>query len=361
MQGRRAPRQLVAKHPHQSDAQKLRVEVVKAVYGRDVQHPEWRWSVLPGLCPKVLTAKTARAISTSPHNWWVAHKTDGVRAIVHLTPKGEMTAFDRRFEPFVRAQVSISPGSPLGGLCVFDAEIAQSVEEPDGPQVLLLHDAFMVEGICVSEQPFSIRQRMGMKLCQRLGYRLSAKWRVAFKPFVRVAEASQVMMRAMMTEEAPFAVSVDDKPFRSFPSDGAVFVHEDVHAHDQRSPNVAKCKPVSSCTVDFVLGDRGSLLLHHLDDVIQISSLGSGPSEHGAREGTIVECRIQKGEWHIVRVRRDRKMPNSFAAAFQTMAFLQAFPDLVRIIESGCREASSESTSSVQANSSLSPKRQRVQ
>ena len=314
--------------------QRERVHVVDAVYGRAVEHPRWRWSVLPGTCPKVMTGQQARAISEHRDQWWWAHKTDGTRAIVSLRASGLLTAFDRRFDPVVQESVR-GVGMLLGGDSVVDAEMVHSVEDPMGRKVFLLHDAFLVEGINVSEQPFDVRRRMGARLCSRLNHVLGDGWLIAFKPFERVAGTDADELRQAMCRDSSFDVSVDGRKLRRFAADGAVFMHDSVAAHDQRSPWVTKFKPPSRCTVDFAIGSDGRTLQLHHDDAL--FNAGSLPFDaQPLPRGTVVECAMgDTGEWRVVHVRSDRSKPNSAAAAFQTTVFTQAASAFIDTICSG--------------------------
>lgn len=310
-----------------------RVHVANAVYGRVVDHPHWRWSVLPGTCPKVMTGQQARSIAGAPDQWWWAHKTDGTRAIVSLRATGTLTTFDRRFNAVVREELQGLP--KLTGDCVLDAEMVSAMEDPEGRRTLLLHDAFLVEGISVSEQPFDVRQRVGAKLCARLGNVLGDRWLIAFKPFERVSDTAPETLRAAMCDNSSFDVTVGGRPLRRYRADGAVFLHNGVAAHDQRSPWVAKFKPPSRCTVDFVVGGDGrGLQLHHDDALFGAGVLPPDAPKHPP--GTVVECAIGGGgDWEVVHVRHDRSKPNAAAAAFQTTVFVQAAPALVDTICSG--------------------------
>jgi len=280
-----------------------KTKILNAVYGRVVEHPSWRLSVLPGVCPKVMTAEHVRNIKRG--GWMCAPKTDGQRVIVFVED-GVATFFDRSFSVLFIGVVQ----QTLDKMTVLDGELIHCNE--DDTQILVVHDAFCVEGINVSNINFKMRLRMAMKVCEKLGHKLVSTIYVVCKVFRDAVPANIKDVRSQK-----FTIDIEGKPFRTINSDGVIFIDSNQPAHNQRDDVIVKWKADGECTLDFVVGGDGvTLFLHHNDNLFpcgrSVTREVPGVSEFNMRPN---------GEWVFVKQRPDRKKPNSASSAFQTMMF----------------------------------------
>ena len=283
---------------------RMKTKVLDSVYGRVVEHPSWRMNVLPGVCPKVMTAQHVRAIKSG--RWMCAHKTDGQRIIV-LIDNGVCMFFNRSFSIIQSGLVA----THLNGHTVIDGELVTAKE--DGANILVVHDAFCVEGISVTNLKFSLRMQVAQRLCQKLQHRLASTTYVVCKPFF---DATISNIKTMNT--ATFGLEVNKKPFRTIKADGVVFVDDSQPAHNQRDDVVVKWKETEECTLDFQVGDDGFSLFLHQNDCMFMA----GRSCKRCTPGIICEfSMLPNGEWQMIRERRDRRRPNSAASAVQTLSF----------------------------------------
>lgn len=275
-----------------------------SVYGRVVEHPPWRRKVLPGVCPKVMTAEHVRAIRSG--KWMCAPKTDGQRVIV-LLEGGTCTFFDRSFNVVQTGLVE----QDLKGHTVLDGELVTAKE--DGASILVVHDAFCVEGISVTNLNFLLRMQVAQRLCQKLKHTLVPTVFVVCKPFIDATSSN-----IHSTNVDTFVLFVDKRPFRSVKADGVVFVDNAQPAHNQKDDVVIKWKQINECTLDFHVGSDGfTLCLHHNDSLFAV-----GRASKKCPPGVVCEFSMQpNGEWALVRERRDRRRPNSAASAVQTLFF----------------------------------------
>lgn len=238
-----------------------------------------------------------------------APKTDGQRVIV-LVENGVAHFFNRSFEPVLTGVVD---GEPCK-CSVLDGELIRAKE--DSASVLVVHDAFTVEGISVTNIRFSLRMQMAQRLCERLRHKLVSTVYVVCKRFL---EATCTNIKDTLAPT--FIIEADKKPFRTLQADGVVFVDDSQPAHNQKDDVVIKWKDAGECTLDLRVGEDGlTLYLHHND-----SLFSAGRATTRCQPGVIGEFNMRpNGEWQLIRHRKDRSRPNSAASAIQTLSFKSA-------------------------------------
>jgi hypothetical protein len=193
---------------------------------------------------------------------------------------------------------------------VLDGELIKAKE--DLASILVVHDAFCVEGMSVTNLNFSLRIQVAQRLCEKMQHKLISTIYIACKRFT---EATPQGIKNVHTPT--FVLCIKDKPFRTIKADGVVFVRDDQPAHNQRDDVVIKWKETSECTLDFHVGEDGfTLYLHHNDSLFpsgrSVSKCVSGISEFSMQSN---------GEWKFIKERGDRHRPNSAASAIQTLSF----------------------------------------
>jgi hypothetical protein len=235
-----------------------------------------------------------------------APKTDGERVIA-LLEKGVCTFFDRSFNVIQSGLVE----ADLEKHTVIDGELVTAKE--DGAKILVVHDAFCVEGMSVTNLKFSLRMQVAQRLCQNLQHKLLSTTYVVCKPFV---EAVTSNIKTMNT--TTFGLEVNKKLFRTIKADGVVFVNDGQPAHNQKDDVVVKWKETNECTLDFQVGSDGFSLYLHQNDCMFVA----GRSCKRCAPGVICEFgMLPSGEWRMIRERKDRRRPNSAASAVQTLSF----------------------------------------
>lgn len=294
--------------PEPDRARELRAiknQLLQCVYNRVIQHSEWRYNTLPGVCPKNMRHTNVKEIREG--SWMVAPKSDGVRLIILI--------FDNKYWFFDRSFcITKSGDSTMKKLCCLDCEMVSAVE--DQTPVLLVHDAYTTEGLNVSELSFDVRLKAAKKCVEALRHALDS-YVLIVKTFV---DATPGSIKSLEHSIHKMDLFMHGRVFREIKTDGLIFVKTDSAGHEQRAEKVLKWKPPDRCTVDFCVED-GSINLHHNDTLIPIAPYKNPLIQ----QGSIAEFGLaSNGNWVLHCLRSDRNKPNSVAAAFQTLTFKQS-------------------------------------
>lgn len=297
------------------------------MYARDLKkHPEWRFQVLPGVCPKIMTAAHVRSIVQCRKEWMVGPKSDGERLLV-LIRGPKILFYNRSFENvlafenpnFVNNTTAATAAATA--TTVLDGEMMKS----DKGNHFVLHDGFLVEGVSITELAFNIRLKMAAKFCKNIQHKLTPNIAITTKTFL---EATSENIRGVRNG------------LKQGVADGLIFVNIKHAAHNQKDDVVIKWKPRHECLVDFLVANDGvTLQLHNNDAFFVAGRMGS--SENGNDDdntpldlsGYVAEFKLNgEGEWVFVRKRLDRRLPNSASSAFQTMTFSNCCEQLYSLL-----------------------------
>lgn len=249
--------------------------------------PDFGYGGFPGLMPTSLERKHLQDIEK--RTFWYAEKTDGTRACLWCTRykgKNVCTLFDRTMS-FSLLVVTSDPS--LFHETVLDGELVW--DRVRSRHVFLVFDCLMYRGEDYRERRMSDRIERYQKACR-------FAW----------------ICGNFLVEAKPMVKHVRDIPVHGgWDVDGVILVPEEIDLQ------TTGYKWKTEHTVDFVMHRAHERWMPHVFHSskhvpVDVTIVWVEPLAFDETDGTVVECRYARDRraWIPVRVRRDKRTPNSW-------------------------------------------------
>lgn len=238
--------------------------------------------------------------------YFVCEKTNGVRFLVVFCSHAGLDVcciVDRAMKVYV-LPVRASPTAMFQG-SILDCELAYN--KMDKQWQLLAFDAYVVSGVPVFHQPFSVRIKAAQRAMTAYAFHVDDPAPIVCKQFWPSS-----MFRAFRT------LDLSTRSF--FDVDGIILTPELSPAVIGRHHDLFKVK--THHTIDFLVGDDGVDL--RVYDPAARSHASVARLRRPARPGSIVECaRAADMAWDVVCVRTDKAMANDVLTFQKTLVNAQ--------------------------------------
>lgn len=254
-----------------------------------------------------------------PPGYLISDKTDGMRAVLCMfvfNARRIALLIDRKMRLYSVAPIEF-PTAAYDGT-ILDGELVNN--KRTGRLQFLVFDVVSVCGTSLLQEP-SVMDRLArgydsLLMPQRPDTDLfELRWKHFF-PLEAVDEITHHMQAATQEYEV----------------DGAILTPREFHIKPGSNTGILKFKEGSRNTVDFVV--RQGIL--HVNATRGKNEIKVAPLESGLKgmsDGDIVECELQGGKWHAMRIRTDKAKPNSNDTYTKTLEAIKenlTLADIVR-------------------------------
>jgi len=223
----------------------------------------------------------------------VCEKTDGVR---HL-----LVAFEADGEKKValvnRSFAATYHKYTLPKDTLLDGELV--TRQSDNKTVFLVHDAVMIRGESLIDQPLTERLDKARALCRTI---------LSKTPFVTIVKTMVPLTEIGKLEQGQYV------------TDGLIFTPVNEPIRTGTHETLFKWKPREHITIDFAIQQCKDLYIQERGRLIYEASL---LNEQPLPDGTIVECDHGPVGWRVVKVRPDKTYPNNRRTFLRTIVNLR--------------------------------------
>ena len=223
----------------------------------------------------------------------VCEKTDGVR---HL-----LVAFEADGEKKValvnRSFAATYHKYTLPKDTLLDGELV--TRQSDNKTVFLVHDAVMIRGESLIDQPLTERLDKARALCRTI---------LSKSPFVTIVKTMVSLADIGKIEKSHYV------------TDGLIFTPVNEPIRTGTHETLFKWKPREHITIDFSIHNGKELYIQERGRLIYEASL---QHEQTLPDGTIVECDYGPVGWRVVKVRTDKTYPNNRRTFLRTIVNLR--------------------------------------
>lgn len=229
----------------------------------------------------------------SEQRYVVSDKTDGTRSLLAILGR-KAYLVDRKME------VTEASGVTTDVKALLDGEI---VTIDGGARVYLAYDAIAGPA---NVTHLGLKERIAVAKRAVEGLALSVGGKPLYVDVKRFFDGDEIKEALRCFESLPY------------PTDGIVLTPLDEPMVRGTSSKLLKWKPASEVTVDFLAKKDKTLFVLHNNALVQVGRLACSGLDavkadivFESKDAAILECRLVKDNWTLVKERTDKARPNS--------------------------------------------------